>query len=211
MNGFSAYRKTLNFHVEQLKDSHNVLDDGCGTGNLTLRLMLAKHKVSAIDPNPEAIAQTLAKCVPYTLNNVDIQPMDGENLTYQDNTFDGISSMFVVPFTNNTQKYISEMYRVAKPGGKIVISAWPPKQDEVSLITLNMFGEFRETGLLPRFQTEWEYFLRTSKINMHIVKSKDENMCLQDILKTTGFTKIHSHDNNPYENYATFITCSKPA
>jgi ubiquinone/menaquinone biosynthesis C-methylase UbiE len=210
MNSFSAYRKTLIFHHIELEDKHYILDDGCGTGNLTLHLLTDKHKVSAIDPDPDSIAKTRTKCASYFHKNLDIQQMDGQNLKFDNNTFDGISSMFVIPFAEDTAKYISEMYRVTKPGGKIVITAWPPNADRSEYIVNAMESEFLKTGLLPSHQTEWNDFLATSKINTEYVSSSKNTLILPSALKDAGFAKIKIHEQTPYENHALFITCNKP-
>jgi ubiquinone/menaquinone biosynthesis C-methylase UbiE len=213
MNSFTAHRLTLNFHHIALRHQNYILDDGCGTGNLTLSLLNDKHKVSAIDIDHEAIEKTRAKCAAFYHKNLDIQQMDGQNLKFPENTFDGISSMFVLQFVDNAEKYISEMFRVAKPGGKIVISALYQRQDIIRNIEKIMESEFKRTGILPKHQTEWINFLTTSKMNtsgIDIYESSKNIQLLHYNLQDAGFTNIKKIEKNPYGNYASFYTCSKP-
>lgn len=49
---------------------------------------------------------------------------DGENIPFDDNTFDVIYSNGVIHHTPNTARTVEEMYRVLKPGGKVIIMVY---------------------------------------------------------------------------------------
>jgi len=209
MNNFSAYRNTILYHVQQQKNNHHVLDDGCGTGNLILELLNEGHKVSAIDSESATVNIVKTKCSEY-FSRLSMQSMDGCNLQFNENSFDGISSMFVIPFVENSQKYISEMFRVLKPNGNVVISAWTPQSDILQHLVERMESEFKDTKILPHYAERWADFLETSRINTVAVKSSYNTLNLQSDLQTAGFVNISLNTDNPYENYAYFITCQKP-
>jgi ubiquinone/menaquinone biosynthesis C-methylase UbiE len=52
---------------------------------------------------------------------VNAQVADAENLPFPDGSFDVVYSFGVLHHTPNTQKSIDEVYRVLKPGGRIII------------------------------------------------------------------------------------------
>ncbi len=52
---------------------------------------------------------------------VEAQVADAENLPFESDSFDVVYSFGVLHHTPDTQKAIDEVYRVLKPGGKIII------------------------------------------------------------------------------------------
>jgi ubiquinone/menaquinone biosynthesis C-methylase UbiE len=209
MKSFSKYKKTIKFHILHLQKLKVVLDDGCGTGNLTLALLLKKHEVIAIDQELKILDIVKNKCRD-NLSNLKLEKMDGQNLKYSDNTFDGASSMFVIPFVKDNKKYLSEIFRVLKPGGKAVISAWAPKKDIITHIAKDMEREYKKKKILPKYKNSWKEFLKTSKINGKSVILSYSTINLKSDLKEIGFIKINKYLKNPYKKYALFITCKKP-
>jgi len=209
MNSFSKYQKTIKFHILHHQKSKIILDNGCGTGNLTLALLLKKHRVIAIDPEPKILDVVKIKCKD-NASNLKLENMDGQNLKYPNNTFDGASSMFVIPFVKANKKYLSEIFRVLKPGGKAVISAWAPKKDIMTRITKDMEREFKNKKILPKYGDNWKEFLKTSKINSKNVILSYNTINLESDIKEIGFIRINKYLKNPYKNYALFITCRKP-
>jgi len=61
--------------------------------------------------------------------------MDVENLMFEDNAFDLIYSWGVLHHTPNMEKAIDEVYRVLKPGGKIIIMIY----NRYSLVGLQLY------------------------------------------------------------------------
>jgi ubiquinone/menaquinone biosynthesis C-methylase UbiE len=49
---------------------------------------------------------------------------DAEDLPFEDNTFDVVYSNGVIHHTPNTQSVIREMYRVLKPGGRVIVMVY---------------------------------------------------------------------------------------
>ena len=111
-NNRDAYNSMKNFHLGQLKNCKNILDTGCGSGNLTLELLKRDHSVTAVDFNEFALEILKKKCVGY--NNLKIMQMDVQELNFEKESFDGVSSMIVVPFVKNNKKYFFKVYNVLK-------------------------------------------------------------------------------------------------
>lgn len=49
---------------------------------------------------------------------------DAENMPFADNTFDVVYSNGVIHHTPNTKRVVDEMYRVLKPGGKVIVMVY---------------------------------------------------------------------------------------
>lgn len=55
----------------------------------------------------------------YSHNGIERVKMDGENLSFDDNTFDYAININVIDHTPNPEKMIEEIHRVLKPGGRL--------------------------------------------------------------------------------------------
>ncbi len=112
-------------HQAAIAKGAAVLDVGCGTGTLTL---LAKTeagdsgRVHGIDASPEMIAVAQQKAVQQK-QEVDFQTGVIEALPFSDGTFDVVLSslMFHHLPTDLKQRGLAEIYRVLKPGGRLLV------------------------------------------------------------------------------------------
>lgn len=91
-----------------------ILDVGCGTGaNL---LMLSKYgEAEGVDVSEDA----LAFCRERGLDKVRLGA--GEELPYEDGTFDLVTAFDVVEHMDDDLAGLSEMYRVLRPGGRALL------------------------------------------------------------------------------------------
>jgi len=97
-----------------------VLEVGAGTG-LSLPLYPRGTTVVAIDISPHMLAKAKKRVESSKLQNVHLEVMDAQDLQFDDNTFDKVVAMYVVPVVSDPKLLIAEMKRVCKPGGDIFI------------------------------------------------------------------------------------------
>ncbi|MFZ5818744.1 MAG: class I SAM-dependent methyltransferase [Chloroflexota bacterium] len=96
-----------------------VLDFGCGVGYFTVELAKLAKMTYGIDINPyiEQID------IPSSLkNNLKFIVVSGEQLPFDDNTFDRVLASEILPMVPDANFFLKEIYRVLKPEGKLVIS-----------------------------------------------------------------------------------------
>jgi len=97
-----------------------VLEVGVGTG-IALPHYKRDHRVTGIDLSPDMLRIAEKRVRTKNLVNVDaILEMDAGNLSFADHAFDVAVAMFVMSVVPDPARVLNEMYRVVKPGGKIV-------------------------------------------------------------------------------------------
>lgn len=97
-------------------EGQTVLDAGCGTGWFSARAVSCKGKVTSLDTGRKLLEETSKKC--------DTIRVVGSvlSLPFADDSFDVVISSEVIEHTTNPVLAISEMCRVLKPGGKLVLT-----------------------------------------------------------------------------------------
>lgn len=102
-----------------------VLEVGFGVGTDFIQWLRAGAKVSGIDLTEEALENLRHRIQVYQLPPPEsIGIGDAENLTFPDNTFDLGYSFGVLHHSPNTEKAISELVRVVRPGGEVKIMVY---------------------------------------------------------------------------------------
>ena len=128
LNQFYPYQKHLDLLCSLLapKPGSLYLDAGCGTGNLAIRLSRAGARIIGIDYSNEMIAKARKKNENLQFEFADLD----KQLRFANNTFDGVVSNNVIAYLGNPENALTEIYRVLKPGGMIVVSTlrenWSP-------------------------------------------------------------------------------------
>ena len=139
---------------------HKVLDLGCGTATLTLKIKNAcpEANVFGLDGDPNVLKIAGAKAVKA---NIAIQLNQGMsfNLPYTDNKFDTVvSSLFFHHLTReNKLRTMAEIKRVLKPTGELHLVDWGKPKNflmRAAFYLVQMLDGFETTadnvaGLLP--------------------------------------------------------------
>ncbi|PST82266.1 bifunctional demethylmenaquinone methyltransferase/2-methoxy-6-polyprenyl-1,4-benzoquinol methylase UbiE [Pedobacter yulinensis] len=114
-----------------------MLDVATGTGDFALEAIriLRPEKIIGVDISEGMLEVARKKIAEKNLSSVfSVQLGDSEGLHFEDNHFDAITVAYGVRNFENLERGLADMYRVLKPGGKIVIlefsnpSAFPVKQ-----------------------------------------------------------------------------------
>lgn len=101
-----------------------ILDVATGTGDVAIEMarQLRPKEIIGLDISKEMLAVGRKKITKKSLDTViEMVHGDSENLPYADNSFDAISVAFGVRNFENLNAGLSEMFRVLKPGGKLVV------------------------------------------------------------------------------------------
>lgn len=103
-----------------------VLDVACGSGNAALVAARRYCIVSGIDIAENLIDRAQARAAAEG-SQIDFRVGDAQDLPYPDARFDVVTSVFGVMFAPDQERAASEMLRVCRPGGRIVVANWMPE------------------------------------------------------------------------------------
>ena len=98
-----------------------VLEVGVGAGTDFLQWVRAGTQAYGIDLTEAGIEHVRHRLSLYGLKAAELRVADCENLPYPDNSFDLVYSYGVIHHTPDTEKALSEIVRVCKPGGTIKV------------------------------------------------------------------------------------------
>jgi len=105
----------------------SVLDVGCGIGG-TSRYLAKKlgpqATVTGITLSPNQVKRATQLAQDKGIPNAKFQVMDALAMSFPDNTFDIVWACESGEHMPDKKKYVQEMARVLKPGGRIVIATW---------------------------------------------------------------------------------------
>ena len=96
-----------------------VLDIACGTGVLTEQFVRMGADVTAVDLTPKAVELTKKRLALYGLHG-NVMEADAQRLPFPDNSFDFVCAWGCLMHMPETEKAISEIQRVLKPGGTML-------------------------------------------------------------------------------------------
>lgn len=115
-------------HRAGLRSGMRLLDVAPGTGALSIPAARLGARVLAADISPRMIEQLAARARNEGLSNLETRVMDGHALELEDNTFDISASQFGVMLFPDLPRGLSELVRVTKPGGRVLMVTFGPVQ-----------------------------------------------------------------------------------
>lgn len=138
-SSYDAYAETYNQYIEplaaplarrlcslaQLRAGDRVLDVGCGTGVATrwaARAVAPSGSVLGIDLSAGMIDMAVRAGAPPGASPLEFRVMDAEALDLPAESFDAVVSLCAVLHFPDVASGLSEMFRVLKPGGRLVVS-----------------------------------------------------------------------------------------
>jgi demethylmenaquinone methyltransferase / 2-methoxy-6-polyprenyl-1,4-benzoquinol methylase len=122
----TIWRKKMIRELEQLPQLKHVLDVATGTADVALQtakqLNTKDLNITGIDISAEMLNIGKQKVAQKELNHkITLQQADSENLPFADNNFDAVTVAYGVRNFENLERGLTEIYRVLKPTGKVVI------------------------------------------------------------------------------------------
>lgn len=102
-----------------------LLDVATGSGNVALAAARAGAEVTGLDLTPELLEAARHRAQQAGLD-VSFIEGDAEELPFESHSFECVTSCFGVIFAPRQQQAARELCRVARPGGRVAVTAWTP-------------------------------------------------------------------------------------
>jgi len=192
--GMHRFWKKFAISQTQLKTGDHALDLAGGTGDLT-RLLLEKvgdkGHVTLSDINSSMLQAGRARLTDCNyLHNVDYVQANAEKLPFADHSFDGVTISFGLRNITNKENALAEMYRVLKPGKKLIVLEFSKPKSSL----LNTLYDKYSFNIIPKLG-EWitkdkgSYQYLVESIRMH----PDQETLLK-LIENVGFEKCGYHN-----------------
>jgi len=186
-----------------MRPGAKVLDVGCGVGGTSIHLaknLKASMTGITLSPVQREMAEKIA-AEEGVQASTSFHRMDGENMTFDDQSFDFVWICEVLSHFSRKDKFFSSAQRVLKPQGRIILADWF-KAPNLSQEQHDKYVVPIEQGmLLPELNTMGEYMRMMEKNGFKVVHfdditshvSKTWDICAELILNPTlwklAFTK----------------------
>lgn len=118
--GFHRVHEKLMSQAE-LADGHRVLEIGCGTGNLSVRIKRAHPAVEVTGSDPDPLALKRAQRKAERMTGIRFERGYAQELPYADGAFDRVLSSMMLHHLGSEAKTAAaaEIFRVLRPGGRL--------------------------------------------------------------------------------------------
>jgi len=110
-------------HLLDAAPGGDYLDIGCGTGNYTIALAASGLNLTGVDPSGEMLNEARKR-------DQSITWLKGaaEEIPAKEVAFDGVIAVLTIHHWTDLVKSMKEIYRVTRPGGRIVLFTATPQQ-----------------------------------------------------------------------------------
>jgi len=103
-----------------IRHGERILEVGVGTG-LALPLYPRYCRVVGIDFSAGMLEKARSRVRTYGLEHVELSRMDAGQMEFSDDSFDTVMAAYVVTAVPDYRKVMTEMIRVCRPGGRIIL------------------------------------------------------------------------------------------
>lgn len=189
--GLHRIWKRITIAETGLRAGSHVLDVASGTGDLAkafAKIVGPTGKVVMTDIN-EAMLEVGRERLEDAgiMGNIECVQADAENLPFASNQFDCVTIAFGLRNVTDKAAALKSMYRVLKPGGKLLILEFSrPRSDLISkLYDLYSFNVIPKMGgLVTQDRDSYQYLVES--IRMH-----PDQETLKSMMMTAGFEDTH--------------------
>jgi len=123
---------------EYVTEDDIVLECACGTGLLTLPMAQKCKKLIATDYSVGMLRQTKKKVAKYS--NTKVRKVSILELPYKDGKFDVVVAANVIHLLDEPDKAISELKRVCKQNGKIILPTYINNEKKNSIFAAKLLS-----------------------------------------------------------------------
>jgi demethylmenaquinone methyltransferase/2-methoxy-6-polyprenyl-1,4-benzoquinol methylase len=193
---FGVHRLWKRYTIEMsgVRKGHRVLDIAGGTGDLTYafsKRVGAEGSVVLADINESMLKVGRDRLADRGVaGNLEVVQANAEHLPFADNEFNVITIAFGLRNVTHKDAALKEMYRVLKPGGRLLVLEFSKPQNEL----LSKAYDTYSFKVLPRMgelvaQDSESYQYLAESIRKH-----PDQQTLKDMMHEAGFDRVTYHN-----------------
>ncbi len=157
-----------------LKADSVVLDAGCGAGHTSLAFAPHVGRVIACDFTPAMLVQAESLARERSLNNVETQLGDVENLPFLAKSFDLVVTRYSAHHWLHPRRALTEFRRVLKAGGTVLLSDIMASEDYARDTFLQTLELLRDPSHVRDYRiSEWRTMLAETGFDSEVLLTFD--------------------------------------
>lgn len=156
------------------------LDIGCGGGLLAEEFARLGCHVTGIDPSVRSIEAARAHAAESGLA-IDYQVGTGEDLPFEDSSFDVVYCCDVLEHVTDLDAVIAETARVLKPGG-IYFYDTINRTVRSRLVFIKLYQEWEWSSFMPPNAHDWDMFIRPDELKQNLERHGIEHRDIAGIV-----------------------------
>lgn len=199
-------KKLFEQHISVSHEKINVLEVGCGGGILCEEIARMGFNTTGIDPSGASL-RVAAKHSAENNLKINYKIGTGENLPFENNSFDVVLCCDVLEHVHDLPKVISEISRVLKNRGIFIYDTFNRTFfSKVSIIKI--LQEWKRWAIMPPNLHVWEMFIKPDEIRTlleenHMVWKEHHGIKPnKSYLKMLGWLRKRAAGELTYEEFA---------
>ena len=160
--------------AERMSANDNVLECACGTGMISVHIATKCRSLVATDFSQGMLAKSRKRCK--KIKNIRVEKANILQLEYPNEAFDKVVAANVIHLLNQPDIAISELIRVCKKGGKIIIPTYIiMKEHGISTILIRLINHFTKTFLYQFNEQSYKNFFNKqgySQIDFEVINGR---------------------------------------
>ncbi|MBV9119883.1 MAG: methyltransferase domain-containing protein [Chloroflexi bacterium] len=149
--------------LAELSGAEQVLDVATGTGFCAMAFAARARRVVAYDLTPEMLAETARLAAERGIQNLECRQGAAEDMPFPATSFDIVTSRVAPHHFASMERFMSESFRVLRPGGKLLIADTSAPDDGEADAWENEVELLRDPSHVRDYNAaEWRSFAETA-------------------------------------------------
>ena len=170
--------------AERMSSNDNVLECACGTGMISVHIATKCRSLIATDFSQGMLVKSRKRCK--KIKNIRVEKANILQLEYPNESFDKVVAANVIHLLDQPDIAISELIRVCKKGGQIIIPTYIiMKEHGISTILIRLINHFTKTFLYQFNEQSYKNFFKKlgySQIDFEVINGRT-SCCIAIITK----------------------------
>ena len=157
--------------LAHVRPADRVLDVATGTGHTAFAFAPHVHEVIATDVTPEMLAEGEKLKSELGLRNVEFRIADAHDLPFDDESFDVVTCRRAAHHFMDVRRALHEMWRVLRPGGRLVIDDRSVPEDDFADATLNRLDVLHDRSHVRQYRpSEWQVMMQEAGCEIEAIE-----------------------------------------